>query len=82
MKSLYLGLRGNRLLHFMIVTVVLPAYMLLGYNNACLGGLVNLPSFLTTFPRIDTVTTTGGKKAENARIQGLLEAFKSSSMLH
>lgn len=59
----------------MIITVVLPAYMLLGYNNACLGGLVNLPSFLTTFPRIDTVITNGASKAENARIQGLRESL-------
>lgn len=71
MARSYLGLRGNRLTTFMIVAVVLPAYVLLGYNNAVMGGLLTLPSFLETFPSIDTVNTSGSEEAENARIQGL-----------
>lgn len=70
MTSSYLGLRGKRLTTFMIVTVVLPAYILLGYNNAVMGGLLTLPSFLATFPSIDTVNGPGNKEAEKARIQG------------
>ena len=69
-RAPYLGLRGHRLTRFMIGAVVCPAYMLLGYNNAVFGGLVNLASFLETFPRIDTVNTEGSEEAENARIQG------------
>lgn len=56
----------------MIISVVCPAYILLGYNNAVMGGLLTLPSFLSTFPTIDTVHTTGGTAAENSRIQGEL----------
>ena len=67
----YLGLRGRRLINVAIAIVVSPAYILLGYNNAVMGGLLTLPSFLTTFPSIDTVNTSGSKAAENARIQGM-----------
>ena len=66
----YFGLRGSKLVHFEILTVVLPAYCLLGYNNAVVGGLLSLESFVQQFPRIDTVHTKGEQKAENARIQG------------
>lgn len=70
MEKPYLGLRGSSLVRFMIVTVVCPAYMLLGYNNAVFGGLLDLDSFVETFPGIDTVNTTGTEKAQNARVQG------------
>lgn len=55
----------------MIITVVLPAYCLLGYNNAVIGGLLSLESFVEQFPSIDTVHTTGSTKSENARVQGI-----------
>ena len=63
-------LRGRRLINTMIAVAVCPAYMLLGYNNAVFGGLLTLPSFLDTFPGIDTVSTVGSAAAENARLQG------------
>lgn len=66
----YFGLRGHKLIRLMIITIVLPAYTLLGYNNAVVGGLLSLDSFVKQFPRIDTVNTTGAQAAENARIQG------------
>ncbi len=69
MVKAYLGLRGNGLINLMIITVVLPAYCLLGYNSTVVGGLLSLESFVTQFPRIDTVHTTGSKQAENARIE-------------
>lgn len=75
MAGKYLGLRGHRLTTVMIVTVVLPAYCLLGYNNAVVGGLLSLESFNTQFPRIDTVHTTGAQQAENARIEGTVVAL-------
>jgi hypothetical protein len=67
----YLGLRGSRLINVAIAIVVCPAYILLGYNNAVMGGLLTLPSFLATFPSIDTINTSGSEEAENARIQGM-----------
>lgn len=82
MAQKYFGLRGNRLVHFMIATVVAPAYFLLGYNNAVFGGLLTLDSFVSTFPRIDTVHTTGSVLAENARIQGTLRSDLLPSRTH
>ncbi|RFU31238.1 hypothetical protein B7463_g5125, partial [Scytalidium lignicola] len=75
MTAKYLGLRGTRLVQFMIATIVAPTYFLLGYNNAVFGGLLTLESFVKTFPRIDTVHTTGSTQAENARIQGTVTAL-------
>lgn len=66
----YLGLRGNSLVRFTVITVVCPAYTLLGYNNAVLGGLLDLNSFVETFPQTDTLNTKGPQRAENALIQG------------
>jgi hypothetical protein len=71
MAKLYFGLRGSRLVRFTIISVVCPAYVLYGYNNGVFGGLLALDSFVTTFPQIDTVNTTGSQKANNARIQGM-----------
>lgn len=76
MPTQYLGLRGKALVHFMLMTVVCPAYILLGYNNAVMGGLLTLPSFLETFSSIDTVSTAGtSAEAENARVQGTVVAL-------
>jgi hypothetical protein len=66
----YMRLRGKPLIWVMISTVIFPAYFTLGYNNAVFGGLLDLDSFLTTFPNTDTVNTTGAKQTENSRIQG------------
>ena len=81
MPERHLGLRGSRLINFMILVVVCPAYILLGYNNAVFGGLLTLPSFLSTFPSIDTVNTSGSTAAENARIQGGLFSVSHSKAL-
>lgn len=71
MAKVYLGLRGESLRRVMVVTIVLPAYCLLGYNNAVMGGLLRLESFAKQFPSIDTAHTTGSQQQENARIQGI-----------
>lgn len=70
MGQKYFGLRGNRLVHFMIATVVAPTYFLLGYNNGVFGGLLTLKSFVGTFSGIDTIHPEGNALAENARVQG------------
>lgn len=70
MGQLKVKLRGRSLLTFMVMTVVCPAYMLLGYNNAVVGGLLDLESFVEVFPRTDTVNTEGSQKDSNALIQG------------
>ncbi|KAK6382025.1 hypothetical protein LTS17_003910 [Exophiala oligosperma] len=67
----FYGLRGHKLNRLMLFTVVGPAFLLLGYNNACAGGLLNLPDWVETFPQINTVSTTGRRAAHNSTIQDL-----------
>jgi hypothetical protein len=37
-----------------------------------MGGLLTLPSFVETFPEIDTINTTGSLKSYNSTLQGML----------
>ncbi|KAL8278128.1 hypothetical protein RQP46_009452 [Phenoliferia psychrophenolica] len=37
-------------------------FLLFGYDQGVMGGLLTLPSFVDTFPRIDTINTTGELK--------------------
>ncbi|KAE8449607.1 hypothetical protein EG329_007937 [Mollisiaceae sp. DMI_Dod_QoI] len=71
----YLGLRGEKLGLARILLVVLPSFILFGYNQSSIGGVLNFTPFVKTFPRINTATTTGDEKAENARIQGTVVAI-------
>lgn len=41
-----LGLRGLRLKVAMVVLVVMPSFMLFGYNNGSSGGITDLESFV------------------------------------
>ncbi|KAJ7630378.1 putative MFS sugar transporter [Roridomyces roridus] len=70
----YFGLRGDALSGAMIWAVILPAYLLFGYNQSVAGGLLDLPSWVAQFPQIDTVNTTGAQKAHNTQIQGTIVA--------
>ncbi|KAJ7674399.1 putative MFS sugar transporter [Mycena rosella] len=70
----YFGLRGEPLSAALVWTVIMPAYMLFGYNNGVAGGLLDLPAWVELFPQIDTVTTTGAQKAHNSHIQGTVVA--------
>lgn len=69
MVEAHFGLRGSGLVRFMIISVACPAFTLLGYNNAVFGGLLDLDSFVATFPQIDTVNATGAQKANNAEFR-------------
>lgn len=55
-----------------MTTIFFPRF---GYNNAVAGCLLSLPSWTSTFPRIDTATTTGAEKAANSRLQGTVVAL-------
>jgi hypothetical protein len=66
----FYGLRGKSLNTFIVWAVICPAYILFGWNNALAGGLLDLESWIQTFPRIDTLTTTGEQNADNSRVQG------------
>lgn len=69
-----LALTGTRLAVAQILLTVLPAFVLFGYNQSNLGGLVGLSDWVKHFPRIDTVHTQGAQKSNNATIQGLVVA--------
>ncbi|KAJ4387423.1 hypothetical protein N0V93_008015 [Gnomoniopsis smithogilvyi] len=71
----YFGLKGSSLQAATIWAVIMPSYLLFGYNNAVAGGLLSLPSWVETFPQIDTTNTTGVTKAENSRLQGTVVAL-------
>lgn len=64
----YLGLRGKELELAIIYGVVLPGFLLFGYNNSVVGGLVELESWVETFPIIDTIHPRSGNAAT---LQGL-----------
>lgn len=66
----YFGLRGEKLNIARINFVVLPAFLLFGYNQSSIGGVLGYKTFTHTFPRIDTTNTTGELKKHNALIQG------------
>ena len=66
----YFGLRGSALNKAIALLVVWPAFGCYAYNLAVMGGLLTLTSFITTFPQLDTITTTGHQQYLNSQIQG------------
>ena len=66
----FLGLTGPALARARIFMIVVPAFLLFGYNQSNIGGVLNYPSFIKYFPLIDTVTTEGSTKSQNATVQG------------
>ncbi|OAA66682.1 General substrate transporter [Niveomyces insectorum RCEF 264] len=71
----FLNLRGAKLQAAQIWAVILPSYILFGYNNSVAGGLLNLPSWIETFPQLNTATTTGDTKNHNSTVQGTVVAM-------
>ena len=50
----YMGLRGRKLEVAILYGIVMPGFVLIGYNTSIAGGLVKLKSWEETFPIIDT----------------------------
>lgn len=69
-----MGLCGSALNLAQLLLIVCPAFILFGYNQSNLGGLVSVTDFTNHFPRIDTVHTEGEQKSSNATIQGVVVA--------
>jgi MFS family permease len=67
-------LRGYKLSVAQIALIVAPSFILFGYNQAGVGGLLSLPDWTKTFPEIDTTNTKGKDKSHNATIQGVVVA--------
>lgn len=51
------------------------AFILQGYDQALMNGLLTLPSFLKIFPEMNTTTTSGKTKDQNSTIQGTVVAI-------
>ncbi|KAJ7051231.1 general substrate transporter [Mycena amicta] len=71
----YFGLRGKSLNAALVWAVIMPAYLLFGYNNGVAGGLLDLPEWVALFPQIDTVNTKGALKTRNSHVQGTVVAL-------
>ncbi|RKF65721.1 Sugar transporter STL1 [Golovinomyces cichoracearum] len=68
----FLNLRGNSLSVAQIALVVAPSFILFGYNQAGVGGLLTLPDWTKSFPEIDTIHTSGALRNQHAVLQGLV----------
>lgn len=66
------ALSGPALARARLAFLVLPGFLLYGYNQSNLGGVLAYPSFIKYFPLMDSSTTTGAKQAQNAKIRGQL----------
>ncbi|PYI16460.1 aconitase [Aspergillus violaceofuscus CBS 115571] len=73
---------GFRLQIALVALVVAPSYILFGYNQAVLGSLLSLRSWVDVFPEIDTIDTTGAQKSHNSTSQGACNAsFQIGAMI-
>jgi MFS family permease len=74
MGARYFGLSGRALGMLQIALIVAPSFVLFGYNQAGLGGLLTESDWVATFPGIDTVNTTGADKSRKSTLQGFVVA--------
>lgn len=70
----YFGLTGASLAKLQTTLIVAPAFILFGYNQANLGGLITQDDWVKTFPQIDTVHAKGAEKSQKSTLQGLVVA--------
>lgn len=69
-----MALTGKSLQMAQLLLVVLPAFVLFGYNQSGVGGLLSLPDWIDTFPQIDTVHAKGVEKSVKSTRQGAVVA--------
>ncbi|KAM0541064.1 hypothetical protein ACHAPJ_013389 [Fusarium lateritium] len=70
----YLGASGKKLSILQIAAIVAPSFVLFGYNQAGIGGLLTEEDWVKTFPEIDTVNTEGSEKSSKSTLQGFVVA--------
>lgn len=68
------GLQGHALSRLQTALIVAPSFILFGYNQAGIGGLITEDDWSATFPQIDTVHTSGSEKSKNSTLQGFVVA--------
>ncbi|KAL1616273.1 hypothetical protein SLS56_011486 [Neofusicoccum ribis] len=64
------GLIGHPLERLKVALIVAPSFILFGYNQAGLGGLLTEPDWVKTFPQINTIS--GTDKSYHSTIQGVV----------
>lgn len=70
----FFGLTGQSLTVLQLGLIVCPAFILFGYNQAGLGGLLTEEDWVKTFPEIDTVNSKGAEKSRKSTLQGFVVA--------
>ncbi|KAK6214168.1 hypothetical protein LQW54_004594 [Pestalotiopsis sp. IQ-011] len=68
------GVTGKALARLQLALIVAPSFILFGYNQAGIGGLLTEEDWVKTFPEIDTVNYTGATKTKHSTIQGVVVA--------
>ncbi|KAH7143541.1 general substrate transporter [Dactylonectria macrodidyma] len=74
MSATYLGVSGKALGRLQVALIVAPAFVLFGYNQAGIGGLLTEEDWVKTFPEIDTVNAEGAEKSRKSTLQGFVVA--------
>ncbi|KAL5333101.1 general substrate transporter [Aspergillus crustosus] len=76
------GLTGRALHLMQVVLIGAPAFVVFGYNQAGVGPLATLDSWVSTFPQIDTVNTDGTLKDHNNTSKGaVIAAFQIGALI-
>ncbi|KAI0884573.1 general substrate transporter [Annulohypoxylon maeteangense] len=70
----YFGLQGHALSRLQTALIVAPSFILFGYNQAGIGGLITEEDWVKTFPEIDTVNATKAVKSQRTTLQGFVVA--------
>jgi MFS family permease len=72
----YFGLRGKGL-HNAIASLAGIGFILFGYDQGVMSGLLTLPTFVNTFPDMDTVSSSlsTSQVSYNSRVQGVVVAI-------
>ncbi|KAF2649796.1 general substrate transporter [Lophiostoma macrostomum CBS 122681] len=68
------SLTGKTLETAQLLLVVLPAFVLFGYNQSGVGGLLSLRDWNDHFPAIDTIDAIGTEKSQKSTVQGAVVA--------
>lgn len=67
-------LTGKSLQTAQLLLVVLPAFVLFGYNQSGVGGLLSLRDWNDHFPQINTIDAKGAEKSHKSTVQGAVVA--------
>jgi hypothetical protein len=63
----YLGLRGTKL-NIAVGVIAGLDFLLFGYDQGVMGGLLTLDSFIKTFPQLDTSSETYNNMSPSAQL--------------